>query len=352
MLDLVAKCHGVSVSEAVTILTGNGLSPARPLFVADSSHCAASKGGGKKFNRRKAEASLRRAQAEFAGSPGSEYTTLRGLNEETAKVFGIGYNPARPWKDHETGKSHDRPAILLPWYDELGELSGIQYRFLDDRGHDARFGREVGSRCLVFGRQQLQGPERAENLILVEGEINALSLWQVFAPFGYDVLSVGSQSNHKGVSEMIPLAKRYQRIAVWFDEASTALKARGLLPAAVPVKSPMGLDANDILLQHGHGVLREALFGYFDEARIPHPSGTFRIHKACLWEQDGYEPFPDPGDLPSTPEALLARLSNLGAIVTLDPAGRLRVKGDLPTHMREDVRERRIELEQVLERQR
>lgn len=94
-------------------------------------------------------------------------------------------------------------------------------------------------------------------LLLVEGELNALSLWQVAGDL-LDVLSWGPQGNllrPRVSQQIVALAVSYQRLLLWSDDAEVAckgfsqLQAHGL-PPGLPTEavcSPQGLDANDLL---------------------------------------------------------------------------------------------------------
>ena len=60
------------------------------------------------------------------------------------------------------------------------------------------------------------------------------------------MLSYGPQDNVTR-PELIAIAGQYPRVLIWADEAGKALAASKALPHAVPLKSPNGLDANDLL---------------------------------------------------------------------------------------------------------
>jgi hypothetical protein len=97
-----------------------------------------------------------------------------------------------------------------------------------------------------------------DTLLLVEGEINALSVWQC-AP-ALTCLSFGSEAGARpGV--LRAAAERYRRVFVWADDPARSLAIRASLGRqAMPLQSPtrdaMKLDANAMLQA---GVLREFL---------------------------------------------------------------------------------------------
>ncbi len=198
-----------------------------------------------------ADSDLEQAQATLAsaeGEVGRSYLAGRGLCPATWQAWGLGL--ARLWHPQR----HDHfPALLLPWW--MGRrLRAVQHRYIApglDR-HE-RYGQRAGGQRLLFGLQLLA---KRPTLFLVEGELNALSLWQV----GHDqadVLSWGPQGNlmrPQVLALASLLARRYRRLVVWADELDLArlglgaLKAFASLPAgACAIGSPEGRDANDLL---------------------------------------------------------------------------------------------------------
>jgi hypothetical protein len=99
-------------------------------------------------------------------------------------------------------------------------------------------------------------------LVLVEGEFNALSIWQVLhdpgpwaVPPAYhlapvDVLSFGSESGSRA-RDLPEVAAGYERAVVWADRHERAAEGAALLRGhgiqAIAVSSPGGADANDLL---------------------------------------------------------------------------------------------------------
>jgi len=111
-------------------------------------------------------------------------------------------------------------------------------------------------------------------LVLCEGELNALSLWQAARATGLDrldVLSFGSDSNAGG--ELAgKLAARYRRVIVWADDPDKTRAAMAGIPGARGLRSPQDdsgrkLDANALLQAGALGdFLAEAL------ARLERPT--------------------------------------------------------------------------------
>ena len=198
-----------------------------------------------------AQALVQEAEACLAdgaeGAAARAYLTGRGLRPATWQAWRLGYYLA--W--HPV-RREALPAITLPWFDADGTLQAVQYRFFGPgiARHD-RFGQKAGGQRTLFGLHRLGN--RA-TLIITEGELNAISCWQVAHPWA-DVLSIGSQENVRQarVSEALQSAALpYRRVIAWLDERELALTvADHIAPFnGTAIWSENGLDAND-LLQRG-----------------------------------------------------------------------------------------------------
>jgi len=156
-------------------------------------------------------------------------------------------------------------AIAFPWIDG-DAVNAIQYRFTQTGlVKKARFGQKAGSDRHLFGLHLLQGNE---TLVLVEGELNAVSIWQSCQHV--DVLSWGPQANMARPSvaqTAAKIASRYQRILLWADEFTASYRALSALhehdlvvDEAVITASPDGCDANDLLLRGELGEFLGTMF--------------------------------------------------------------------------------------------
>lgn len=187
------------------------------------------------------------------GLAGRTYLQGRGFTPATWQAWGLGYGKA--W--HVRRARHE-DALFLPWWTD-GALQAIQYRYLAATlTKRERYGQKAGGERLLFGLPLLTG---ATTLILVEGELNAISLWQVCHGWGVDVLSWGPQGNLLRSAVLAAVAKviqqGYQQVILWADEenitqeALTALCALGVTqPQFIAVFVPSGQDANDLLQQN------------------------------------------------------------------------------------------------------
>lgn len=196
-------------------------------------------------------------------APGRAYLeNERKLDPDIWLAYRLGYVPSAPlpgtWDDERKTRTYPgQPAITIPWY-RNGELVAVRYRFLQKHTYTDAAGRErtesksslsgsdfAGS---VFGGQALEGntPELSAAL-LVEGEFNAMSAWQVAKDSHLDVFSIGSQ-DAKPTGAMLAHLKRYPTVLCWLDEKGKVSKlVAEALPDAFPISSPGGKDANDLL---------------------------------------------------------------------------------------------------------
>lgn len=195
------------------------------------------------------------------------YLQGRCVDLETVKAFSIGYDakylPNTYDYDSKKQSYPKQVAITFPWFNHDGSLISIKYRFIEKHDYtdldgkdrtgenktSPKHNREHGN---LFGWQQLQGPDNRQVLIVCEGEMNALSLWQV-GNHAIDVLSAGPQGQIINLPTVaVDLAKQYKHVIVWADERDIADKAAKQIGAAAmespkSAEYPKGADANDML---------------------------------------------------------------------------------------------------------
>ena len=253
--------------------------------------------------RQRAERMVADAQRRLwasEGEPARAYLASRLLDPATWQAFGLGFREDASLPG--TRGKQRAPAVVLPWV-AAGKLVAVRYRFLEPQTYTDDDGKEHRDQRLVsewggqnagrlFGEQHLPewlrlsdepGAERLRWVLIVEGEINAMSAWQVAAESHMDVLSLGSEN--AGLSPAaVATAQRYGRVLCWADKAEVAQSLMAALPGAYGVRSPGGRDAND-LLRSGHlggflatvradaatgmGELERLLWALFDAAGLP-----------------------------------------------------------------------------------
>lgn len=198
------------------------------------------------------------------GKPGRDYLISRGIEQATWEACGVGWGEG--W-NAELGAT--APAIVLPWCAEDGRLTHIQYRFVAGQGqrygrfmYPKRKGGYAGDAILY------RTPTRNSNtLIVCEGEINALSLWQATS---YDVASFGSESTTAVTKQAIAdLAQRYDRVLVWADKGKIAAELAALIgDKAKATPSPKGKDGKK---RDANDLLQVGMLTAIIERRLPPP---------------------------------------------------------------------------------
>ena len=263
-IEFAAWVENIGFREAVAILMGQAIptpapvrqpTPSRPQRkpIQDSESWNAKK--------RAMIATAQRAILTDEGRAGLDYLIGRGLTPATIKAFGIGYRPAvalpGTWNAEKRERSYPaQPAIAIPWI-VAGYIRAIRYRFLslhsytDAEGRDrkekqtAEFGSNFAG--TLYGGHLLQKDEPAtRTLIICEGELNAMSIYQVSQGTRLDALSTGAEKQAI-TPAMVAAIQRYGTVIVWADREEIARGMSTALPFAHPIKSPGGMDANDLL---------------------------------------------------------------------------------------------------------
>jgi hypothetical protein len=149
----------------------------------------------------------------------------------------------------------------VPWLDAADRCSALKYRFIDQiakADKARRFHQKRRSGGVLFGANLAIG--EADSLAIVEGELNSMSLWQACSHQGFHVVSLGPKANQAGLRALQRRIEQrpYRRVLAWLDEAADALAVANAT-RAVPMKSPNGRDANDILVAHGPEYLADLI---------------------------------------------------------------------------------------------
>jgi hypothetical protein len=296
-IGLVRWLDGVSFAEAVQRLTSGANvvhSPQRP-----AQRPAAQRSQTDAW-RQRAGRTLQTAQVALttaAAQPWSadaradrlavQYLHKRSLSMSTAQRFGLGC--AMAWRPG--GAKRRDLALAMPWFDDTNQLTAIRYRFIpsvDDAGlskltSDAGsvfaglYGQHVLTRWPTDGRRT----ERMRTLIVVEGEINAMSIAQVAGGVGerhdwrVDVVSLGSETQRLSADD-VAFCKRYGRRLVWVDKRDVAAQVAAQIGGADALASPNDKDANDLL--------RSGLLGGFLAATLVATASSTAAVEGVLWD--------------------------------------------------------------------
>lgn len=247
-IEFIRWVEGKTFPEAVEMLTGQQLTrtpqqqptPKRTQPEAPT------------WDIRSVGVKLQEMQAYLEDSPGADYLNSRNLWPDTWAAFGLGYDA-------------QRNAIAIPWF-RAKQLWGIRYRLIAPTTAQKMVS-EPGSRfgSLLFGGQafpDLDAATRAHRyLLIIEGEINAMSAWQTMQNGRMDVLSLGSESAHIP-DAFLPVAAQYRTRIVWMDKEARAKEEAARIDAAALWSENEGrkLDANDHLRAGNlYGILAHVL---------------------------------------------------------------------------------------------
>lgn len=209
---------------------------------------------------------------------GRDYLLRRGIEPRAWWAFKLGYRPAVPlpgtWDAAQRRYTRPgQPAIVMPWF-RGDKVTAIRYRFLDAHAYPDAGGRQTSAKqtaqpgsvfegglyggqalpdytLMAVGHSEGRRVENYRTLVICEGELNAISIWQETAHWGWDVLSLGSETA-KLSQPAIEYARCFERVIVWMDKEAIAKQLMAvLMPLAYGVHSPQRdggkLDANDLL---------------------------------------------------------------------------------------------------------
>jgi hypothetical protein len=215
-----------------------------------------------------------------------QYLQKRSLSMATAQRFGLGC--AMAWRP---GAKRRDLALAMPWYDAGQQLTGIRYRFVpsvDDAGlskltadagsvFSGLYGQHVLTRWPTDGRRT----ERLRTLVVVEGELNAMSIAQVAGGVGerhdwrVDVVSLGSETQRLSADD-VAFCKRYGRRLTWMDKRDVAAQVAAQIGGADALASPNDKDANDLL--------RSGFLGGFLAATLVSTASSTAAVEGVLWD--------------------------------------------------------------------
>ena len=123
-----------------------------------------------------------------AGRAGLEYLRSRGLKDETIKAAQLGYVEEKIERNGET-----IPFIVIPWHDSDGGYSRINKRDIRPGIDQRKRYRNVpgSSNTGLYGCALLSGPRRKYPVMIVEGELDALTIAQAAKDLPVNVVATG-----------------------------------------------------------------------------------------------------------------------------------------------------------------
>lgn len=187
----------------------------------------------------KARALVAQAEEDLKVSePARNYLTSRAIYPATARAFRLGYEPRTD-------------ALVIPWVGKDGRIVAVKYRKIG-KGVDkkARFQQLKGGRQILFGGHLCKSLSAC---IVVEGELNAISLYQAIG-HEFDIFSLGGEVN---MSSIDAICRLYKYGLVWLDSTDKLdkLQEGHALLSWRFCCSPEGKDANEIAQLYGDDVL-------------------------------------------------------------------------------------------------
>lgn len=206
----------------------------------------------------------------------------RGLTYETYSHFGCGFLPQ--WIHPKTILAYKQGKLPNPPIPSQRFIISTANHYVavmlkNDRTPKNKdyWKMHAGSKKEVFGADLL--PVNAELIIIAEGEINAMSIWQAT---GYDVIATGGAADFKSTIQSLQAKftaiDKKPKIAILFDSdkagRDNAPRLREeLLNIGFPAvciflsDEESDIDANDILVNEGDAALAEKIHNLIDSAQ-------------------------------------------------------------------------------------
>ncbi len=176
-------------------------------------------------------------------SPGREYLLMRGFRDNVLACFALGYNP-RPYRATWGGVTVWLPVgIVIP--NEIDDtIWALNVRRMD--GRTPKYIKAKGSANGLFFAGAIL-PQTT--VVMVEGELDAISIWQ--ETHGQDVTAVATGSTNGGyLHEWIARLSEARRVVLAFDAdepgEQAARRWQRAFPGAVRLR-PTRHDVNDML---------------------------------------------------------------------------------------------------------
>lgn len=135
----------------------------------------------------------------------------RGLTKETLKKYGVGstLEQFRNLDDDSEGEYTEKLSMTFPMY-ENGRIVRHKIRALHDKRYMSLS--PIGGKWGLFGLNTV--PEDSTELIITEGEFDAMSVYQAT---GRPAISVPNGCNSLPI-DILPLLERFEKIYLWFDD--------------------------------------------------------------------------------------------------------------------------------------
>ena len=170
----------------------------------------------------------------------SEYAAAKRLRERLLADLGCA-----------TVHRNGAPAVRIPYRDREGREAAVRYRHALEKGEDGdgRFAWQRGAKLILYGLWRL--PEGIEEIVLVEGESDAHTLWQHGIP-ALGLPGAGTWREERDAPQLASVKIIYivvepdhggAAVEAWL--AKSAIRDRARLVALADQKDPSGLHCAD-----------------------------------------------------------------------------------------------------------
>lgn len=182
-------------------------------------------------------AKLEPYQQALLNSPAAQaYLTQRGISTETATRFHLGFKVKNGIEE-----------LMIP-YIRNGYILDIKYRLLpsSENGIRPKYSRMKGGESILFGEDQLTPVSKGSTIYLVEGEMDAMTLWQ----HGYYPALSTTTGASSFKTEWYDIIKRYEPgkiILVYDSDAAGQLGAEKIRSRLLSGGKPEDLVVNLVL---------------------------------------------------------------------------------------------------------
>jgi twinkle protein len=203
----------------------------------------------------------------------------RNIHEDTCKKFNVRYD-------------HDSKTLRFPYYSQSGQLIAFKSR---DADKDFRWSGKNEDHTL-FG-QQLWGQGKA--LVITEGELDCLSVYQVRQSWPVVSLPNGAQAAKKALQHQLKWVMGFEEIILLFDNddagAQAAQDCASLFPhdrLFIATTSPYK-DANEALIAKDYDAIRQAIWNkkQYSPKTVIDGRDLFQLAISPLHGRDALWPF-------------------------------------------------------------
>lgn len=175
-----------------------------------------------------------------------DYLRSRGIQENLWCSHLLGFNYA-----YDPEVKRRRPALVIPHFDSAMNLLAIKFRFIDHDPDGLRYISRKGSKLYFYGLEGIK--DNQKTMLIIEGELNRLSVLQVLEDPSVAVISPGAENINPAQKALLPIITRsFLRVIIWMDDPGKAIELQSIVGKQRCknddiFQAPNGQDANDLL---------------------------------------------------------------------------------------------------------